>query len=99
MLWPFLLAVALIIFLDDPHGSPVFTQTRIGRDGKAFRLYKFRSMYVDAEDRLSGLMGQNEMDGPVFKMKDDPRITRVGHIIRRYGIMSCLSWLTFSKVT
>lgn len=86
VLWPFLLLVVLIIYLDDPHGSPLFSQTRIGRDGKTFRLYKFRSMYMNAEEKLSGLMEQNEMDGPVFKMKDDPRITRVGHIIRRCSI-------------
>lgn len=86
VLWPFLLLVAVVIYIDDPHGSPIFTQTRIGRDGREFKLYKFRSMYVDAEDRLSGLMGQNEMDGPAFKIKDDPRITRVGHIIRRCSI-------------
>lgn len=86
VLWPLLLIVAVVIYIDDPHGSPIFTQTRIGRDGKEFKLFKFRSMYVDAEDRLSGLMGQNEMDGPVFKIKDDPRITRVGHIIRRCSI-------------
>lgn len=86
VLWPFLLLVALVIFIDDPHGSPIFTQTRVGRDGKLFKLYKFRSVYVDAEDRLSALMELNEMDGPVFKIKNDPRITRVGHIIRRCSI-------------
>lgn len=86
VLWPLLVLVAVVIYIDDPHGSPIFTQTRIGRDGKQFKLYKFRSMYMDAEDRLSGLMEQNEMDGPVFKIKDDPRITRVGHIIRRCSI-------------
>ncbi|MCD8380909.1 MAG: sugar transferase [Lachnospiraceae bacterium] len=86
VLWPLLALVALIIYLDDPHGSPIFTQTRIGRDGKEFKLYKFRSMYMNAEEKLAGLMDQNEMDGPVFKIKDDPRITRVGHIIRRCSI-------------
>ena len=72
--------------LDDPKGSPLFVQTRVGKDGKEFRFYKFRSMVVDAEKQLEDLMDQNEMDGPVFKIKDDPRITRVGKFIRRTSI-------------
>lgn len=86
VLLPFMLLIALLIFLDDPHGSPIFTQIRCGRDGKTFRLYKFRSMYIDAEEQLGGLLQENEMDGPAFKMKDDPRITRVGHFIRKTSI-------------
>ena len=82
VLWPIMLIVALIIFIDDPHGSPIFAQVRCGRDGKPFKIYKFRSMYVDAEERLKDLLKDNEMDGPAFKMKDDPRITRVGRFIR-----------------
>lgn len=86
VLWPFLLLVALAIYIDDPHGSPIFKQTRCGRNGKTFQLYKFRSMYVDAEERLKELLDENEMDGPAFKIKNDPRITRVGHILRRTSI-------------
>jgi lipopolysaccharide/colanic/teichoic acid biosynthesis glycosyltransferase len=86
VLLPIMLLVALIIFIDDPHGSPIFSQARIGRKGKTFKMYKFRSMYVDAEDRLEELMQYNEMDGPVFKIKNDPRITRIGHIIRKTSI-------------
>lgn len=86
ILWPIMLITALVIWLDDPHGSPVFSQTRCGRDGKQFKMYKFRSMYVDAEDRLNDLLADNEMDGPAFKIKDDPRITRVGRVIRRVGL-------------
>lgn len=86
ILWPIMLITALVIWLDDPHGSPVFSQTRCGRDGKQFKMYKFRSMYVDAEDRLNDLLAENEMDGPAFKIKDDPRITRVGRVIRRVGL-------------
>lgn len=86
VLWPFFLLVALVIYIDDSHDSPIFTQSRIGRDGKPFKLYKFRCMYVDAEDRLAGLMEQNEMDGPVFKIKNNPRITRIGRLIRRCSI-------------
>lgn len=86
VLLPVLLIVALIVFIDDPHGSPFFAQIRCGRDGKLFKMYKFRSMYVDAEARLQDLLGENEMDGPAFKMKDDPRITRVGRFIRKTGL-------------
>lgn len=78
--------VALIIWIDDPKGSPIFSQTRVGRDGKEFKFYKFRSMYMNAEEKLEELLEKNEMNGPVFKMKDDPRITRVGHFIRKTSI-------------
>ena len=86
ILWPVMLIVALVVFLDDPHGSPIFAQVRCGRDGKLFKMYKFRSMYVDAEDRLKDLLGDNEIDGPAFKIKDDPRITRVGRVIRKVSL-------------
>jgi lipopolysaccharide/colanic/teichoic acid biosynthesis glycosyltransferase len=85
-LCPVMLIVALVVFLDDPHGSPFFAQVRCGRDGKLFKMYKFRSMYVDAEARLKDLLGDNEMDGPAFKIKDDPRITRVGRVIRKVSL-------------
>ena len=78
--------IALIIFIDDPHGSPFYKQIRIGRHGKEFEMYKFRTMYVDADKRKADLMAQNEMDGPVFKMKDDPRITRLGKTLRKLSI-------------
>lgn len=81
-----ILITALIVFIDDPHGSPFYKQIRIGRHGKEFYMYKFRSMYVDADRRKNELLESNEMDGPVFKMKDDPRITRVGKVIRRFSI-------------
>ena len=86
LLWPIMLIIALVIYIDDPHGSPIFAQIRCGRDAKHFKMYKFRSMYVDAEDRLNELLQDNEMDGPAFKMKDDPRITRVGHFIRKTSL-------------
>lgn len=81
-----ILIIALIVFIDDPHGSPFYKQVRIGRHGKEFYMYKFRSMYVDAEERRRELTESNEMDGPVFKIKDDPRITRVGRAIRRLSV-------------
>lgn len=86
ILSPVFLITALAIWIDDPHGGVIFKQTRCGRDGKEFKIYKFRSMYVDAEENLEELLKKNEMDGPVFKIKNDPRITRVGHFIRRCSI-------------
>ena len=86
VLWPFLLLVALIIVIDSPGASPIFAQTRVGRDGKEFTFYKFRSMIPNAESRLEELLPENEMCGPVFKIRDDPRMTRVGRIIRKCSI-------------
>lgn len=88
-LFPLMLVTAVVIYIDDPHGSPFFSQTRIGKDGKPFKLYKFRSMYVDAEERKSELHKKNEMSGPAFKIKDDPRVTRAGRFIRK----SCMDEL------
>lgn len=81
-----MLLLALIIWIDDPHDSPFYKQTRIGRHGKPFLMHKFRTMYVDADKRKAELMAQNEMDGPVFKMKNDPRVTRFGRILRKCSI-------------
>lgn len=86
VLWPFMLIVSIVIVIDSPGAGPIFTQTRVGRDGKEFKFYKFRSMYPDAEARLEELLQFNEMEGPAFKMKHDPRITRVGRFIRRTSI-------------
>lgn len=74
------------VWIDDPHGSPIFKQLRCGRDGKKFYMYKCRSMYMDAEKKREELLQANEMDGPAFKIKDDPRITRVGKFIRKTSI-------------
>ncbi len=86
VLAPVFLLLALIIVIDSPGASPIFSQIRVGQDGREFKFYKFRSMYPDAERRLAELLKYNEMDGPVFKIKDDPRITRVGRFIRRSSI-------------
>ena len=83
---PLMLLTAAAIYLDDPHGSPIFSQMRCGKDGKPFRCYKFRSMCVNAEQMLDNLLDQNEMSGPVFKIRQDPRITRVGRLIRKTSI-------------
>lgn len=86
VLSPVLLAVALVIWLDDPNGSPLFFQERVGKRGKTFRMVKFRTMCVDAEDKLSDLMDANEKDGPVFKIAEDPRVTRVGRLLRKTSL-------------
>ena len=83
---PVMLATAIAIVADDPSAGPIFSQERIGRNGKPFKFYKFRSMCPNAEEKLDDLLDQNEMDGPVFKIKDDPRITRVGKFIRKTSI-------------
>ncbi len=83
--WLFLLT-AIAIKVDDPSGPVFFGQDRVGRDGKRFRMWKFRSMCADAEAKLAELQAKNEKDGPVFKMADDPRITRVGRVIRKTSI-------------
>lgn len=86
VLWPAMAAVALAIWLDSPDGSPFFVQQRVGQNGRLFRLYKFRTMVPDAEARLEQVLPCNEMDGPVFKMQRDPRVTRLGRWLRRAGI-------------
>ena len=85
-LWPLMGIVALIIVIDSPGAGPVFSQTRIGLNGKPFTFYKFRSMHPGAERELEQLLPRNEMDGPVFKIKNDPRVTRFGRFLRRSGI-------------
>ena len=86
ILSPLLVLIALVIWIDSPGASPIFAQDRIGRGGRRFRFYKFRSMIPNAEAKLSELLDKNEMDGPVFKIKEDPRITRVGRFIRKTSI-------------
>ena len=85
-LLPWMLLLCLIIIIDSPGASPIYSQTRVGRNGKEFKFYKFRSMVPNADKLLDNLLEQNEMEGPVFKMKDDPRITRVGRFIRKTSI-------------
>ena len=85
LLSPVLLGVALAIRLDSP-GAALFRQTRIGREGRGFRVVKFRTMYVDAEARLAELAARNETDGLLFKMTEDPRVTRLGRVLRRTSI-------------
>lgn len=86
LLSPLFLLVAILIKLEDPKGSVFFYQTRIGKDEKPFRMYKFRSMVSNAEELLENLLDQNEVSGAMFKMREDPRITRVGRFIRKTSI-------------
>ena len=82
-----MLIIALVIVIDSPGANPIFAQTRVGRDGKQFRFYKFRTMIPHAEDKLKDLLKYNEMsDGRAFKMANDPRITHFGRFLRKTGI-------------
>jgi exopolysaccharide biosynthesis polyprenyl glycosylphosphotransferase len=82
---PFMILTAIAIKLDSP-GPILFRQERVGKWGQTFKCFKFRSMYVDADARKNELMHLNEADGVVFKMKKDPRVTRVGRVIRKLSV-------------
>ncbi len=85
VLSPLFLVIAILIKKED--GGPViYSQTRLTKGGKEFKMFKFRSMCVDAEKKLDALMDQNEMKGPAFKIADDPRITKIGRFIRKASI-------------
>lgn len=83
---PILLWVAYKIRQDDPKGSVIFAQKRVGRNGKLFTMYKFRSMCEGAEEQLCDLEEKNEIKGAMFKIKDDPRVTEFGKFIRRTSL-------------
>ena len=78
--------IAILIKVDDPKGPVFFRQERVGKDGKTFQMFKFRSMCVDAEEHLAELKDLNEKTGPVFKIAEDPRITRVGKWLRKLSL-------------
>jgi exopolysaccharide biosynthesis polyprenyl glycosylphosphotransferase len=82
---PLLLAIALLVRVTSP-GPVLFRQVRVGRDGREFRIVKFRSMYVDAEARLAEVRHLNEHDGVLFKIRNDPRVTPVGRWLRRFSL-------------
>ena len=86
LLVPIYLLIAIAIKIENPKGPIIFSQTRVGLNGKLFKMYKFRSMVVDAEDYLEELWEQNDMDGLMFKMKEDPRVTSVGKVIRKFSL-------------
>ncbi|MBQ9375956.1 MAG: sugar transferase [Ruminococcus sp.] len=85
LLSPLLIVVTILIFITDP-GNPFFVQQRVGKNGKLFNMYKFRSMQKNAEDVKEQLLEQNEVDGPLFKITNDPRVTKVGAFIRKTSI-------------
>lgn len=82
---PILLLVCIAIKVESP-GPVIFKQERIGKNKKTFKMYKFRSMVADAEKLKADLMKENQRNGPMFKIKNDPRVTKVGHFIRRTSI-------------
>ena len=86
LLSPLFLIVAIAIKVDDPRGKVFYSQIRLGRGERPFKMFKFRSMFVDADKKLADLLKYNEVDGAMFKMKEDPRVTRIGHFIRKYSI-------------
>lgn len=86
ILSPVFLLIAILIKIEDPKGPIFFKQVRVGKDETEFQMYKFRSMVSDAEERLKDLLALNEVSGAMFKMKEDPRITRIGKFIRRTSI-------------
>lgn len=89
--------LAIAIYIDSPGASPVFKQKRVGLDGKEFTFYKFRSMVPNAEAKLAEVLQNNEMDGPVFKIKEDPRITKFGSFIRKVGLDELMQLINILK--
>lgn len=86
VLCPLFIIISVVIMIHDRNLKPFFIQNRCGRNGKQFKFYKFRTMCVDAESKLEQLQEKNEMDGPVFKITEDPRITKIGKVLRATGI-------------
>ena len=96
-LLPLMIVIAIIIVIDDPSAGPFYRQIRVGRHGKEFCMYKFRTMHANADKMIDQLAKQNEMDGPVFKMKNDPRITRVGKYLRKLSLDELMQFFNVLK--
>ena len=94
---PLMIVIAVVIVIDDPSAGPFYKQIRVGRHGKKFYMYKFRTMRANADKMIDELAKQNEMDGPVFKMKEDPRITRVGKILRKLSLDELMQFFNVLK--
>ena len=94
---PIMLVVAVMIKIEDYRSPVIFAQERVGVNGVTFKMYKFRSMYTDAEERLKELQHLNEQTGPVFKIKNDPRITKVGRFIRKTSLDELPQFLNVLK--
>lgn len=86
LLSPMFLVVAIAIKAEDSQGKVLYSQIRVGKGGKRFKMYKFRSMVSNADELLKTLISENDVDGAMFKMKLDPRVTKVGSFIRKYSI-------------
>ncbi|TFZ21484.1 sugar transferase, partial [Lactiplantibacillus plantarum] len=86
ILSPLFLIIAIAIKVEDPKGAVFYSQTRLGRGEVPFKMYKFRSMVSNADELLEKLLKDNEIDGAMFKMQDDPRVTKIGRFIRKYSI-------------
>ncbi|MGG6310589.1 sugar transferase [Paenibacillus macerans] len=86
LLLPVLTLIALLIKLEDPKGPILFKQQRVGKNGRPFNMYKFRSMVSNAEELLEQLLNQNEVSGHMFKIKEDPRVTKIGKLIRKTSL-------------
>ena len=94
---PLMIVIAVVIVIDDPSAGPFYKQIRVGRHGKEFYMYKFRTMRANADKMIDELAKQNEMDGPVFKMKEDPRITRAGKILRKLSLDELMQFFNVLK--
>ena len=92
-----MIIIAIIIVIDDPSAGPFYKQIRVGRHGKEFYMYKFRTMRPNSDKTIDNLVKQNEMDGPVFKMKEDPRITRVGKFLRKVSLDELMQFFNVLK--
>lgn len=86
LLSPLFLIVAILMKKEEPKGPIFFSQIRVSKNEKQFKIYKFRSMCIDAEEKLADLLKHNEIEGAMFKMKDDPRVTKIGKFIRKTSI-------------
>lgn len=96
ILSPLMIIIAVLIKAED-HGPVFYKQVRVGKNGKTFKMYKFRSMFVNADKMLDKLKEQNDVDGPMFKMKDDPRVTKIGHFIRKHSLDELPQFLNVLK--
>ena len=94
---PLMIVIAIVIVIDDHSAGPFYKQIRVGRHGKEFYMYKFRTMRANADQMIEQLAKQNEMDGPVFKMKEDPRITRVGKYLRKLSLDELMQFFNVLK--
>ncbi|MBR6720288.1 MAG: sugar transferase [Clostridia bacterium] len=94
---PLMIVIAIVIVIDDPSAGPFYKQIRVGRHGEEFYMYKFRTMKANADKMIDELAKQNEMDGPVFKIKDDPRITRVGKYLRKLSLDELMQFFNVLK--